>query len=160
MATSPGKDFEDAFEKLQISSDSSSKESEADSLYRVVRDDENIETGLVAKDPDADKSVNSHVNSGGKKGYESQYISTSDSFKAAKEYRSKVSGDPDARIVIIDKKDLDPTTTVIDLTTQENRDEHLKGVLSNNYATKYGEVLLQSENPIQCKLVQEDDADS
>ena len=56
-------------------------------LWRILRPDEDPKVGLVAKDPQACKTVLSHVNCGGNEWYQSQYISTTASYAAAQHYK-------------------------------------------------------------------------
>ena len=58
-------------------------------LWRILRPDEDPKVGLVAKDPQACRTVISHVNCGGNEWYQSQYISTTASYAAAQRYKAK-----------------------------------------------------------------------
>ena len=58
-------------------------------LWRILRHDEDPKVGLVAKDPQACKTVLSHVNCGGRERYRSQYISTTASYAVAQHSKAK-----------------------------------------------------------------------
>ncbi|CAC5417382.1 SR140 [Mytilus coruscus] len=57
-------------------------------LYRLLHGNEDITKGLSAKSPDAGKDVATHVATGSKRGYSSQYISTCSSLYKAESFRS------------------------------------------------------------------------
>ena len=129
-------------------------------LYRALSPDENIENGLVPRAPGPDDKVKFYVNYGGKKVDKSQYISTCASLEKAIACGRGVIFLP-VRIAVIDRTNLDPGTTVIDLTTSENRYKYLvPSIYSICFAKKYEEVLLQSDKPIPCTLLQEGDTNS
>uniref|UniRef100_A0A7M5V7P6 Uncharacterized protein n=1 Tax=Clytia hemisphaerica TaxID=252671 RepID=A0A7M5V7P6_9CNID len=115
-----------------------------DPLYRVVRHDEDPNIGLIAKDRKAKKTVISHVNCGSRKYYESQYISLTKSPGVAQKWHAT---SPGSKIGVIDVDEFPPGTEVTDLTTEENRDRHLKNSKRiKNYAKKSQEVLLVNES--------------
>ena len=127
-------------------------------LWRILRPDEDPEVGLTAKDPQADKDVISHVNSGSRENYRSQFISTFASYDAAQERMAKDKGQGLTRLRIakIEPNALPESwkLEIVDLTTEENRDKHLKN--SNrikSYARKSFEVLLVCNVPIPCHAV-------
>ena len=126
------------------------------SLYRVVRSDEDPKKGLVAKDPSAKKSVISHVNCGGRRGYKSQFISTTMSSDAAKRYKAKAEKEGANGLQIV-KIDLDALREgcklkIVDLTITENRDKYLRNAVCKNVAKASEEVLLTCDVPIPCYL--------
>ena len=128
------------------------------SLWRILRPDEDPKVGLVAKDPQACKEVLSHVNYGGRKGYKSQYISTTASYAAAQRYKAKgeEEGLTGLRIAEIDLDALPKhcELKIWDLTTEENRDKYLgNSDRIKNYARASCEVLLTCNMPIPCHVV-------
>ena len=145
-------------EKLAQLSVSSDYESHYDVLYRVVRSDENPNEGLVAKDPSENRKVISHVNNGGRPKYKSQFISTTKSLDAAKQYKEKYEkkGVPDLRIVKIDLPALPKNCNlkIVDLTIKENRDNYLgNSDRIKNFANASQEVLLTCDVPIPCHVI-------
>ena len=127
-------------------------------LWRILRPDEDPKVGLVAKDPQACKEVLSHVNCGGRKGYKSQYISTTASYAAAQRYKAKgeEEGLTGLRIAEIDLDALPKHCELKrwDLTTEENRDKYLgNSDRIKNYARASCEVLLTCNMPIPCHVV-------
>lgn len=126
-------------------------------LWRILRPDEIPEVGLTAKNPQATKKVISHVNCGSRKGYASQYISTSASYKVAQYYKAK--GEKEGLTGLrIAKIDLDALPKhcklkMVDLTTKENRDKYLGKAVCKNYAKASCEVLLECDVPIPCHVV-------
>lgn len=126
-------------------------------LWRILRPDENPEDGLTAKDPQAKKSVLSHVNCGCRKGYASQYISTTASYKVAQNRKTveESKGLTGLRIAEIDLNALpkDCKLKIVDLTTEENRDEYLGNAVCKNFAKASCEVLLECDVPIPCYVV-------
>lgn len=124
-------------------------------LYRILRPDEDPIKGLVAKNPLAKKSVISHVNCGSRPNYKSQYISTTTSLDVAKYYKEKgeKKGLTGLRIAQIDK--LPSTCNVVDLTIEANRDKYLGNAVCKNFAKASMEVLLQCDVPVPCKVIEE-----
>ena len=128
-------------------------------LWRILRPDEDPKVGLVAKDPQACKTVISHVNCGSREGYKSQYISTTASYDVALRYKAKgeEKGLTGLRIAEIDLEDLPETCKleIVDLTTEENRDKYLGNAVCKNFAKASCEVLLKCNVPIPCHVVEE-----
>lgn len=127
-------------------------------LWRILRPDEDPKVGLVAKDPQACKTVISHVNCGGNEWYQSQYISTTASYAAAQRYKAKEEeeGLTGLRIAEIDLDALPKhcELKIWDLTTEENRDKYLgNSDRIKNYARASCEVLLTCNMPIPCHVV-------
>lgn len=126
-------------------------------LWRILRPDEDPKVGLKAKNPQADKSVISHVICGGRKGYKSQYISTSATYEASKRYKAKgeKEGLTGLRIAEIDLHALPKhcKLAIVDLTTEENRDKYLGKAVCKNWAKASHEVLLVCDVPIPCHVV-------
>ena len=129
-------------------------------LWRILRPDEDPKVGLVAKDPQACKTVISHVNCGSREGYKSQYISTTASYDVALRYKAKgeEKGLTGLRIAEIDLDDLPETCKleIVDLTTEENRDKYLGDAVCKNFAKASCEVLLKCNVPIPCHVVEEE----
>lgn len=129
-------------------------------LWRILRPDEDPKVGLVAKDPQACKTVISHVNCGSREGYKSQYISTTASYDVALHYKAKgeEKGLTGLRIAKIDLDDLPETykLEIVDLTTEENRDKYLGNAVCKNFAKASCEVLLKCNVPIPCHVVEEE----
>ena len=126
-------------------------------LWRILRPDEDPKVGLIAKDSEASKTVISHVNCGSRKGYKSQFISTTASYDVAVHYKKKgeEKGLTGLRIAEIDLDDLPETCKleIVDLTTAENRDKYLGNAVCKNFAKASCEVLLQCDEPIPCRVV-------
>ena len=126
-------------------------------LWRILRPDEDPKVGLIAKDSEASKTVISHVNCGSRKGYKSQFISTTASYDVAVHYKEKgeEKGLTGLRIAEIDLDDLPETCKleIVDLTTAENRDKYLGNAVCKNFAKASCEVLLQCDEPIPCRVV-------
>ena len=123
--------------------------------YRILRPDENPE-GIVAKNPDAQKTVLSHINCGGRVGYESQFISTSASLTVAKKYmqRGTDNGLTGLRIGKFEVSKLPQSCKTIDLSKTAKRNEYLaNAVMANNFAKASAEVLLQYHEPIPCTVI-------
>lgn len=114
-------------------------------LYRVLRDDENPENGLHPKDPEATKSVQSHVGCGSRNNYRSQYISTTGNIQAARDWAAKGNGN-NIRIVRIDTEVLRRhNVPIIDLSNANS--SVLPGVMARNFAHRYQEVLIEGTIP-------------
>ena len=128
-----------------------------ETLYRVVRPDENPKKGLVAKDPSAKKSVISHVNCGARCGYKSQFISTTKSLEVARHYktREEKKGVTGLQIVKINLNALPKKCNlqIVDLTIAENREKHLGKAVCKNFANFSCEVLLTCDVPIPCQVI-------
>ena len=119
-------------------------------LYRLLRpDEEPLEYGITAEDPDAEVSVHDHVSFGSS--YCSQYISTSASWAAILEFASHKKYFP-KRIAKINVCELEDTGDVefIDLTDPENREDFLEDAKADNFSRKYEEVLVIGEIPPHC----------
>lgn len=132
-------------------------------LYRVLRDDENPEVGLTARNPEAkDAKVSSHVN-GLKK---SPYISTTASKEAVEAFywlaikyrqkKNKKNSQERIKVVKIDKEKLmkGKDVEIFDLSDEKVRDKYLAGNQKlKNYAKKYEEVLVKGFIPADCITV-------
>lgn len=118
-------------------------------VYRVIRDDENINVGIFAKRPGFTHpgGVNSHVLHGGRKDFSGDtWISTTKSLDRAKEIQAKFGG----RIVEIDlNMAKGQVQHVIDLTDDTVRSKQLKGRMATNFAKYYEEVLIEGWIPPQ-----------
>ena len=126
-------------------------------LYRLLRQDESIEDGLWAKDPNSETSVFLHVTKGsyGK----SKYISTCGSYEAVAYLKSK-SKQPGKIVKIDEDKLLSNNVKIIDLRNQKTRDNHKDNSATaelintfNNFANKFQEVLLVGHVPKSCLIV-------
>lgn len=141
-----------------LSSDSVDDECKFGSkLWRILRPDEDPKVGLIAKNPQASRKVRSHVNCGGRKGYKSQFISTTGLYKVAQRYKAKgeKKGLTGLRIAEINYEDVPKLckSKTVDLTTAENRDKYLGKAVCKNFAKASCEVLLQCDEPIPCRVV-------
>lgn len=128
-------------------------------VYRVCRKDEDISKDIVAKakqgTPDAKRTVNQHINSGGKK--DSIYISTTASPKVAQEWAYYTKESPkDVRereeplpIIKIDRSKMDGSSKSINLTKESEREKHVSGATQINRAKSSQEVLFQHRIPKQ-----------
>ncbi|XP_063447067.1 uncharacterized protein LOC134726588 [Mytilus trossulus] len=133
------------------------------SLYRLLREDEDITQGLSAKSPDKKEKVAIHVATGSTREYSSQYISTCSSLNKAESLRSlKLNsghrwGMKD--IAKIDVGSLPVDVSIIDLRTNKLRKDHEtndKDVNErfNKFAESHQEVLLIGTVPAAClKLI-------
>lgn len=118
-------------------------------VYRILREVENCNTGLLAKNPAAEKTVLSHVNCGSKNNYASQYISCSSSIEVVNYYKAKLS--PEARVAVIDIKSLPTGCEIYDLTSEAERNKYLKNAVCKNFAKASCEVLLSCGTaPVPC----------
>ncbi|XP_053400798.1 uncharacterized protein LOC123558134 [Mercenaria mercenaria] len=119
-------------------------------LYRVLRDDENYREGIEAEDPDADKTVENHVEYGSYR--TSQFISTCATLEAARTFASK-SRNPPKIIVRINVEELKKENVeIIDLTIKSVLDKHIsaKRTTARFYATKDKEILIKGSIPPSC----------
>lgn len=124
-------------------------------LYRILRVAENP-MAIVAKKRFAKKTVLSHVNCGSRRKYASQYISTTTSLNVAKHYKKvgEEKGLTGLRIAEIDRGDLPETCTIVDLTSEENRDKYLgNAAVCKNFAKASSEVLFECDIPIPSKVI-------
>lgn len=117
-------------------------------VWRVCRPDENPGKGLFPKDPTATKTLNSHIGSGSRSGYQSQYISTTKDYATAYKWAQKT---PGARIVKIDTSKL--SNKFYDFTDPAVREKHLSGRWSNNFAKGAQEVVI--EGPVKSEAITE-----
>ncbi|AXI07717.1 hypothetical protein CUC15_01390 [Oceanobacillus zhaokaii] len=98
-------------------------------VYRVIREDEDSDKGIFAKAPEREHiTIAGHVNNGSKKNFKgSKYISTTKSFEVALENATKdimnAGKAQDLRIVQIDLEKV--TNTYYDLTDPEVQDKYL-----------------------------------
>lgn len=120
-------------------------------LYRILRNDESCDEGLIAKDPSKQKTVLSHVNCGGRPKYTSQFISFTSSIEVANYYRNKFGST--LRIATVDIQKIPQQCTLIDLTTATNRDKYLGNAVCKNFAKASCEVLLSCrEARVPCTI--------
>lgn len=120
-------------------------------LYRVIRWNE-IPSGIIAKNPKAERTVLSHVNCGSRKNYESQFISFTTSLKVAKAYAQKTGN----RIVklTVNNTTISKFNEFVDLTSEKNRDEYLGNAVYKNFAKASSEVVISSSVPIETEEIQ------
>lgn len=112
----------------------------SNSVYRVIRSDENPALGLVAKNPNATYSVAAHVRNGSR--LNTQFISTTRELAVAQKWAAKTGN----RIVEINL-DLVPGR-VIDLATDAGRQAHLaNNKIAQNFARASAEVLIEGGVP-------------
>ena len=109
-------------------------------LYRVLRPEENVAEGIVAKDPEATYSAAAHVSSGTR--LKTQYISTTKSLKVAMKYAKE----DKLRVIKIDLSKV-KNTKIIDLTNPTVAKSLLKYPRTRNMATASQEVLVQGKIP-------------
>ena len=114
-------------------------------LYRILRVEENCETGLLAKAVGDHKTVEEHVGCGGNLGFVSQYISTSTVLAISQWYSRGL------RIARIDVDKISSSCLVIDLSNEAGRSLHLDSIRAKNFARASCEVLLScGTNPVPC----------
>ncbi|XP_071129584.1 uncharacterized protein [Mytilus edulis] len=133
-------------------------------LYRLLRDYEFITKGLSAKQPDAKEDVATHVATGNKRGYSSQYISTCAKLYNAESFRSLKLNSAykwDMKhIAKIDVESLKGDVKIIDLTTNKLRikyeiNEKEVNEKFHKFADSHQEVLLVGIVPPSClKLIE------
>ncbi|MFJ7064910.1 ricin-type beta-trefoil lectin domain protein [Streptomyces sp. NPDC101115] len=109
---------------------------EGNFVYRNLRDDEDPDQGLVAKNPNATYKPEGHVIHGSKPNWRSQFISTTRSREVALD--SQWAG---PRVVRIDLDMLDESQ-IIDISTDAGRAQHLKGITAINRSRSSREVLI------------------
>ena len=126
-------------------------------VYRVLRTDEDPNS-ITPKDNTLDKSVLSHVNCGSRPGYESQFISTSATLEASREYKqlAEKKGETGLRICEFVIAAVQRKCTIYDLTNATVLNACLgKAAMAKNFATKYKEVLLECKGrAISCTVVE------
>jgi hypothetical protein len=124
-------------------------------LYRVLREDEFIEDGILCQDKDSNRTVEKHIASGTK--YKSKYISTTSSLDVARYWAYFEMNTPERkarkvplRIVEIDIQLLAGTKyekKCINLCNEEVRNHFIKGAIHKNWAKSSQEVLFVEEIP-------------
>ncbi len=122
-------------------------------LYRVIRSDENCQTGLIAKDPNADSTVLYHIRYGSKN-VKTQFISTTTSLDIANnKYWPKVQ--PGGGLVEINVNSLPRNCKIVNLNDADTREEELgTNDFAFNFARKDCEVLLDCGNSrVRCTVI-------
>ena len=122
-------------------------------LYRVIRSDENCQTGLIAKNPNADSTVLYHVRYGSKN-VKTQFISTTTSLDIANnKYWPKVQ--PGGGLVEINVNSLPRNCKIVNLNDADTREEELgTNDFAFNFARKDCEVLLDCGNSrVRCTVI-------
>ena len=123
--------------------------------YRVCRKDEDISKDIVCKakqgTPEAQRTVNQHINSGGKKA--SRFISATASPDVAhntkenpKDVRERDAPQP---IIKIDLSKLEDTHKPIDLTSESERGKYVSGATQINRVKSSQEMLFKDRIPKQ-----------
>lgn len=110
-------------------------------VYRVIRPEEDVSQGLIAKNPNAHYTPEGHVLNGSRPGFKSQYISTTTDLNIARTWADKTGN----RIVEIDLTKVE--SNVINLSTESGRSTYLKGVTATNFAKSSSEVLIEEFVP-------------
>lgn len=125
-------------------------------LYRLLRQNESIEDGLSAKDPNSETSVFLHVTTGSYG--QSKYISTCGSYDAVSYLKCK-STKPGEIAKIDEDKLLSNNVEVIDLRYRNTRDIYIDNSATaesintfNNNAITFQEVLLVGHVPKSCLI--------
>ena len=119
-------------------------------LYRLLREDEQPkEEGIIAQSPNANKSVQEHVNFGSN--FTSQFISTSASMSAVRAFASRRFS-KGKRIATINVDELTKLGDVyyVDLTIPDNRYKYRLEGRAFTVARKYTEVLILGDIPPTC----------
>ena len=128
-------------------------------LYRVCRKDEDITKDIVSKakqgTPEANRTVNQHINSGGKK--DSSYISTTASPEVALQWAHYTKEKPnDVRkreeplpIIKIDQSKMEGMSKPINLTNESEREKYISGATQINRVKSSQEVLFEGRIPRQ-----------
>jgi len=113
-----------------------------ETLYRLLRPDEDMTKGLTAKKPNRGMTVHGHVSSGSRnKG--SQFISTSKDPK----YLATTWHQPGQKMVAIDTDKLGPGVRVTDISTRDKAIANGVGSGSASLPAKSQEVLLEGHVP-------------
>ncbi|XP_052068700.1 uncharacterized protein LOC127707970 [Mytilus californianus] len=132
-------------------------------LYRLLHENDDISEGLSAKKPNAKEDVATHVATGSRRGYSSQYISTCASLYKAESFRNlKLKSGYKwgmKHIAEIDVGSLPEDVTIIDLRTNilrkkyEINDKEVNEKF-HKFAESHQEVLLVGKVPESClKLI-------
>jgi hypothetical protein len=113
-------------------------------VYRVLRPDEDIAKGLVAKIPSRNMSIEGHLISGSRNNG-SQFISTTTDINVAKKWAAKEGN----RIVKIDLEKLPDSLKLYDLSTEAGRANYINpnAITANRNAASSYEVLLEGFVP-------------
>jgi hypothetical protein len=114
-----------------------------DSVFRVLRPDENPTDGLVAKNPVGDWTPEGAVLNGSRPSAanHNQWIHATTERAVAEEWAQRTGG----RIAEIDLSRV--PSQVIDLSTETGRAAHLQGVTARNFAAASSEILIESHVP-------------
>ncbi|XP_060598114.1 uncharacterized protein LOC132751919 [Ruditapes philippinarum] len=119
-------------------------------LFRVLRDNENISLGICPKNPNANKTIEEHVDNGSYS--QSQYISTSASREAAIDFAKKgYNYSPGSRkIAVINTKKMPTSVIYTDLTDPDILYEEIEDDRAQNFARKFEEVVIEGLIPAHC----------
>ncbi|XP_060598113.1 uncharacterized protein LOC132751918 [Ruditapes philippinarum] len=119
-------------------------------LFRVLRDNEDISRGIRPKNPNANKTIEEHVDNGSYS--QSQYISTSASREAAIDFAKKgYNYSPGSRkIAVINTKKMPTSVIYTDLTDPDILYEEIEDDRAQNFARKFEEVVIEGCIPAHC----------
>lgn len=128
-------------------------------LFRVLRDDETLENGIMAKNSKANKTVAYHVNQYSEKNFEdTQYISTTSDLEIAIKLlisKKHFMNNPVLCIIDIKSTTIDMSNKIIDLNNELIRQlcfPDNKYKKAKEYAKKVNEVLILESIPSECIL--------
>jgi hypothetical protein len=113
----------------------------SDTVYRVLRPDENPDIGLFPKDPNSDTSLDVHVRFGSQPDVTSRYISTTTDPTVAEAWAASTGN----RIAVIDLSQV--RGEIIDLTTYENRAYYLLDWKGRGFAMRSSEIVIDGWVP-------------
>ncbi|XP_060598111.1 uncharacterized protein LOC132751916 [Ruditapes philippinarum] len=119
-------------------------------LFRVLRDNENISLGIRPKNPNANKTIEEHVDNGSYS--QSQYISTSASREAAIDFAKKgYNYSPGSRKIAVINTNMMPTSVIYtNLTDPDILYEEIEDDRAQNFARKFEEVVIEGLIPAHC----------
>ena len=128
------------------------EEGEPEEIYRVIRDDEDP-NAVVARDPNADKTVLSHVNCGSRPNYKSQFISFTKSKDIAIQLKTKLKRGRVVKLTLTEET-MKKFKLYADLTNEAIRDMYLgKAVMAKNFARAWAEVVTWPTEPLKTELI-------
>lgn len=139
-----------------VKSDSDDENKNDKYVYRVLRFDESYTDGIFPKDIHSEQSIEQHVLHGSKSWFKSRFISCCKTITAVKKIASFTNIYIDKRDVVqINISKLNPKeVTVIDLTDNNTRDQHLQDSTALRYAQMYEEVILEPKICIPSECIE------